>query len=306
MDSQVHRVREIYRLAGLELCATYIEAHAAGARDTDLAAANVLAETFGASREAGEPVLFGSVETTIGRAGPVTGLAAIIKLAYSMRNRQLAAIIHYTGPNPGKELQGWHPKVPKDLRPWPPNKPLRAYIHSPGWGGVATSHAILEAPPSETQENGNRPVPIAKAEEAEIISRVFVLSAADADTLRTVAQNLANHLKKGLEVGESVSPAELAHTLAERRSRLHCVAAVRASSVSELVECLYHPQLKISTTSKKKRLGFVFNGQGAQWNAMGRELLVTYPVFASAVQEADAVLRSYGADWSLQGMSLNQ
>lgn len=284
------------------MCATYIEAHATGARDVDLAATNVLDETSGAGREAGDPELFGSVETTIGRSGPVTGLAAIIKLAYSMRNRQVAAGIDYTGPNPGKELQGWHPKVPTDLLPWPPNKPLRASIHNPGYGEAVTLHAILEAPPSGTKENRNRSMPTAKVEEAEITSRVFVLSAADADTLRTVAQTLANHLGKGLEVGESVSTSDLAHTLAERRSRLRCVATVRASSIAELAECLYSPRLKISTTSKKKRLGFVFNGQGAQWNAMGRELLITYPVFASAVQEADAILRSYGADWSLQGM----
>lgn len=302
MDSQVHHIREIYRLAGLRMCAIYIEAHATGARDVHLAATNVLDETSGAGREAGDPVLFGSVETTIGRSGPVTGLAAIIKLAYSMRNRQVAASIDYTGPTPGKGLQGWHPKVPTDLLPWPPKGPLRASIHSPGYGEAVTSHAILEAPPSGTKENGNRSMPTTKAEEAEITSRVFVLSAADADTLRTVAQNLANHLKKGLEVGESVPTSDLAHTLAERRSRLRCVATVRASSIAELAECLYSPRLKISTTSKKKRLGFVFNGQGAQWSAMGRELLITYPVFASAVQEADAILRSYGADWSLQGM----
>ncbi|KAI3391026.1 hypothetical protein diail_8105 [Diaporthe ilicicola] len=300
MASHVHPISETYRAAGLDLRATgYTETHAADTRDADLAAASALAQTVGPSQEADDLVLDGSVETAIGRAGPVTGLAAIIKLAYSMRNRQVVASRDDTDPNPGTQVQDCHPKDLTTLLPWPPNKPIRASIHSPGGRG-ASSHAIVEAPPSEMEENGNMETRTTETGEAENTSRVFVLSAADADTLRTVAHNLSNHLKRGMELGESVSHSDLAYTLAERRSRLRRVAAVRANSTAELAECLERHPLKISTSSKKKRLGFVFNGQGAQWNAMGRELLTTYPVFASAVQEADAVLRDYGADWSLQ------
>jgi acyl transferase domain-containing protein/NADPH:quinone reductase-like Zn-dependent oxidoreductase len=43
----------------------------------------------------------------------------------------------------------------------------------------------------------------------------------------------------------------------------------------------------------------VFTGQGAQWYAMGRELITTYPVFGASIKEADAILKDLGADWSL-------
>jgi acyl transferase domain-containing protein len=33
----------------------------------------------------------------------------------------------------------------------------------------------------------------------------------------------------------------------------------------------------------------VFTGQGAQWHAMGRELVKTYPVFALTIEVADGV-----------------
>ena len=53
--------------------------------------------------------------------------------------------------------------------------------------------------------------------------------------------------------------------------------------------------------STAPRIGFVFNGQGAQWHAMGRELIAAYPVFGSAILRADQMLKEYGATWSLHG-----
>ncbi|KAF4622818.1 hypothetical protein G7Y89_g14207 [Cudoniella acicularis] len=47
------------------------------------------------------------------------------------------------------------------------------------------------------------------------------------------------------------------------------------------------------------RLGLVFNGQGAQWFAMGRELSASYPVYKQTLEECDQIIRSFGSDWSL-------
>ena len=52
---------------------------------------------------------------------------------------------------------------------------------------------------------------------------------------------------------------------------------------------------------KPARLGFVFNGQGAQWHAMGRELIATYPMFTESLRKADIILKEFGAPWSLEG-----
>jgi hypothetical protein len=34
---------------------------------------------------------------------------------------------------------------------------------------------------------------------------------------------------------------------------------------------------------------------------MGRELINAYPVFGRSIQEADEILKEYGAPWSLRG-----
>lgn len=51
---------------------------------------------------------------------------------------------------------------------------------------------------------------------------------------------------------------------------------------------------------KPLALGFVFTGQGAQWHAMGRELLV-YPVFRESIEAADEYMKILGSPWSLLG-----
>ncbi|KAJ3560035.1 hypothetical protein NPX13_g9448 [Xylaria arbuscula] len=219
-----------------------------------------------------------------------------------MRRRQIPANLNYDVPNAKIKLDEWNLKVPRSLTPWPANKPLRTSINNFGYGGT-NAHVILEAAPSNcTQTNGNGAnFKSGGLHKKKNVSGVFIISARDGNAARTMAVNLATHLQDLVEAGNDIPMGDLAYTLADRRSRMDHVVVVRASSPAELADRLHDPALKVSTTpARKPRLGFVFNGQGAQWHAMGRELLDTYPIFASAIQEADAILRSYGADWSLR------
>lgn len=43
----------------------------------------------------------------------------------------------------------------------------------------------------------------------------------------------------------------------------------------------------------------MYTGQGAQWHAMGRELMQAYPVFSKTMEDADRCLRDLGAEFSL-------
>jgi acyl transferase domain-containing protein len=95
---------------------------------------------------------------------------------------------------------------------------------------------------------------------------------------------------------------DLAAVRAQQRNhypyRLGLVAATTAELQQKLNTYLAGPGTAVPADSPGKRI-FVFSGQGAQWWAMGRQLLETEPVFRDAVTEIDALLRQYTSDWTL-------
>ncbi|KAK1988400.1 type I polyketide synthase [Colletotrichum cereale] len=304
VDAQVQLIRDCYRRAGLDPSQTgYIEAHMTGTQVGDLAEAEALAQTFGSDRRAAgfeDPVLVGSVKTNIGHTEPVSGLAAIIKAAFAMRNKKVPGNLNYAVGNPKINLGEWNLIVPTTLTAWPKDKPLRVSINNFGYGG-ANSHVILEgAPLDAVNANKNGHAEDDDEHHEPAASRVFILSARDAETTKKMASGLAAHLRHLIDTGTDLSLDDLAYTLAERRSRLGSVAAVKARTLNQLLDGLEGSLRVHQTASKMPRLGFVFNGQGAQWHAMGRELMGAYPVFAEAITDADEILRSYGAEWSLK------
>lgn len=303
MEAQIRLIRHCYQRAGLDLSDTgYVEAHMTGTQAGDVTEAESLARTFGASRARDDPVWVGSVKTNVGHTESVSGLAGIIKAAMAMKYRAIPPNQNYVVGNCKIPLDDWHLRVPTNAVPWPRNKPLRASINNFGYGGT-NAHVILEGAPETRLANGNG-LRTTTADDGDV-SRLYVLSAQDADTTRTMAKNLAACIRKSIESEMDLQPADIAFTLSHRRSRLSYITTVRASNLAELADNLDKTAaLKVGHAPANKRaprLGFVFNGQGAQWHAMGRELLYAYPVFAEAIDEADRVLREmYGADWSLR------
>lgn len=207
--------------------------------------------------------------------------------------------------------------------PWPKDKPLRASINNFGYGGT-NAHVIMDAYPlpdsipplpanghangasnglngthkKTNGQNGNHSNGFHKQEEA---SRVYVVSAKDSSAAHEMCKRISSAIRNSIDTGNAWSLDDLAFTLAERRSRLPWAGAFRAKSLAELAEKLDAGDRKLTMSNRRPRIGYVFNGQGDQWHAMGRELITTYSVFSHAVAEADRILKSYGASWSLLG-----
>jgi len=136
-------------------------------------------------------------------------------------------------------------------------------------------------------------------------SKVFVLSARDERAVQLMATNLKEYLQKMQSTigNESAFLDNLAYTLGARRSRFPWVSTFSGDSISGLIKTLDSGRFKTAKSSTTApRLGFVFTGQGAQWWAMGRELIDAYPVFKATLLGCDAQLKKLGSTWDMIGM----
>ena len=91
----------------------------------------------------------------------------------------------------------------------------------------------------------------------------------------------------------------LAYSLSSRRSMMQWRYSFVASSYLEFMASLNRKPLPLNKALDEPRVAFVFTGQGAQWFAMGRELLCTNSQFAASLTKSDIILRGLGSGWSL-------
>jgi acyl transferase domain-containing protein/NADPH:quinone reductase-like Zn-dependent oxidoreductase len=187
--------------------------------------------------------------------------------------------------------------------------PRRASVNNYGYGGT-NGHAILEACTTDLSQrhqfNGNTTshglTYVLENRDGidHTCPKVFLLTSKDAGVTQTMMSNLAEYIHGKEQSNDEASSNldSIAHTLGARRSLFGWRVAVTASTPSELVAALKDPLTKPAYSRDTPRLGFVFNGQGAQWFGMGRELFA-YPVFRQAAEDADEIIRGFGATWSL-------
>lgn len=182
--------------------------------------------------------------------------------------------------------------MPTKLEPWASTGPLRASINNFGYGGTNT-HAIMEESPL-IAATADDPVQVSSRQ-------LFLISAHNKSTTQNMAANLRDYIESSKDqVSGPARFGNLAFTLAERRTRFPWTLAVSACSPEDLAAALGDGTVQpVRRNEKKPRLGFVFNGQGAQWFAMGRELSVFYPTYRETIAECDQVIRSFGSSWSL-------
>jgi acyl transferase domain-containing protein len=190
--------------------------------------------------------------------------------------------------------------VPISQRPWP--RPKRfASINNFGFGGT-NSHAVLERAPFLKKWEPGPDAPDSTFQ----ARKLFVLSANDKPGVETMMQKLGIYLEQRPEIFQNDLMGNVSYTLGQRRSLMQWRAAISASSSFELIESLNSGKITPSRETEAPRIGFIFTGQGAQWNAMGRELYEQYPIFKASLDACDKCLASFGAPFSIVGKSYSQ
>ncbi|KAK6206913.1 beta-ketoacyl synthase domain-containing protein [Colletotrichum tabaci] len=139
--------------------------------------------------------------------------------------------------------------------------------------------------------------------ESEDLPRLCVLSANDPDAAyrlrKTYKAYLAAKSSQGV-LGEAAQLRllrDLSYTLGSRRTHHSWRTACLANSPRHLQKALEESSAPVRA-KPKPRLAFIFTGQGAQWAAMGIELLA-YRAFQESLFAADRYLNDLGCRWSL-------
>ena len=141
------------------------------------------------------------------------------------------------------------------------------------------------------------------AKDVLLRKKVFTISAFDERAGKEQAKNIASYLEERHDIVNDALLDDLAFTLNERRTSLPWKAVVSASSIDELTSVLKDKDLEFAKTSKSPTIAFVFTGQGAQWHAMGCQLITSYPIYRMSIERSSRHLQAIGAPWDLLGMA---
>jgi acyl transferase domain-containing protein len=157
-----------------------------------------------------------------------------------------------------------------------------------GSNGSVTENAIHVHRNGTLHENGNL---------QDIMPQLFVLSAASEKSLLASAVNLKDWLHSH-KIDDHILK-NLSYTLSVHRSQLPWRCSFVASNADELSADLGQVTSRKTRSSSSVSLIFILTGQGAQWHAMGRELIASSRCFNESIKKSDDLLRKYGCSWSL-------
>lgn len=263
----------------------YIEAHGTGTRLGDPIEMEALREVYGAGDTR---CAIGSVKTNFGHQEAASGITGLLKALLVLEHGQVPPHLHLRALNPEITLDGTRFTVPAaGLTALPGTGRDLAAVSSFGFGG-ANAHALLAPAPAPAD------VPAAAGPGAAPARLILPLSARGAAALGELARGYADALESGENAAAVCARAAVGRShhayrlcLDERdplalASRLRAAPAARRRPAGALTP----------------RLGFVFNGQGSQWPAMGEGLLTMYGAARAEILECDETVRAL-AGWSV-------
>jgi acyl transferase domain-containing protein/acyl carrier protein len=294
-------------LAGANLAAEevgYVEAHGTGTSLGDPVEMLALGAVLGAGRPADRPLLVGSVKTNLGHLESAAGVAGLMKAILAVRHGRVPPHLHFREPSPHIPWQKVAVAVPTRPTPWPPSSHGRriAGVSSFGFSGT-NAHVLVEAAPTlpHFATGEGQPSPARRACPETPLERplhLLALSARSEAALRELAARHAGHL----QVHPELTAQDVCLTAGAGRAHHEYRAALTAATTGQLREKLAalaagtpstSAQLGKVRTSSRRKIAFLFTGQGSQYVGMGRRLYETQPTFRQALDRCAEILRPH-------------
>ena len=298
----------------------YLEAHGTGTEVGDPIEIGATAAVYGSERDAGRPLLIGSVKTNIGHLESAAGVAGLIKTVLSMNRGIIPKHLHFQRPNPEMDWERLPLQVMSEPTPWPDGTDRRplAGVSGFGWSGT-NAHIVLEgyALPGDAapDQDGDRwltgapkpiavslPVPATVSQPKDGFvpraTRLLPISGKSGTALRDAARRYLEWLDENdavLAAGGKASDAllsDMAWSAGIGRSHFDCRAGVvfgDAGSLREGLQAIAGTEGQAESRSAST-VAFVYTGQASQWPGMGAALYDSEPVVRAVLDRCDKVL----------------
>jgi acyl transferase domain-containing protein/2-polyprenyl-3-methyl-5-hydroxy-6-metoxy-1,4-benzoquinol methylase len=292
VHGQVQLLELAYSDAGIDPARVrYVEAHGTGTPVGDPIELEALGTVLGHARAADEPCLVGSIKSNIGHLEAGAGAAGLVKAALMLRHDQIPPTLSCTPLNPLIPFEELRLKPAQELeRLSNSEEPPVIGVNAFGFGGTNV-HVVLEGP---SPQYTSLYTPTMEAQRPML----FPLTARTEAPLQQFAEQLAEQLRR--EPRPAV--ADVAYTLALRRSMLPQRAPIVATTPEQLLQELDLVAKGVSRTSyasEDPQLPvFVLSGMGPQWWGMARRLMSAEPVFRAAIEQTDDQFQKL-AGWSI-------
>ncbi|MFF3227242.1 SDR family NAD(P)-dependent oxidoreductase, partial [Nocardia suismassiliense] len=298
-------------LVGARLSASdvdVVEAHGTGTVLGDPIEAQALLATYGQGRENGRPLWLGSLKSNVGHTQSAAGVAGVMKMVLAMQHEMLPRSLYSEIPSSKVDWSAGAVELLTEPQPWPVGERVRrAAVSSFGISGT-NAHVIIEETPrpvdQEADDSTEVTAPAAEPVTAALPVLPFVLSARSGPGLAAQAERLREWV-----AGSDTALADIGFALAESRAGFEHRAAVIAADRDELINALgviAAGEEPDSVVRESGPVAFVFSGQGSQRLGMGRELAVTFPVFAEAFDAACGLLDERLATWTGEPVSVRE
>jgi acyl transferase domain-containing protein/acyl carrier protein len=253
----------------------YVEAHGTGTPLGDPIEVQALGRVLGRRKEA---LPIGSVKTNIGHLESAAGVASVIKVVLSLMHQEIPPHLHLRAKNPFIAWDETPVRIAVKAEPWQTRR--MAGVSSFGFSGT-NAHVVIEGAPQreEAPKGQERPV------------HVLTVSAKTPAALR----DLAGRYEAWLGAHPGAALADVAFTANVGRSagehRLAFVAETAEQARGKLQAFLAGETPAGKAPGQRKKIAFLFTGQGSQYAGMGRQLYETQPVFREALDRCAAALK---------------
>nr|CAD19091.1 StiG protein [Stigmatella aurantiaca Sg a15] len=275
----------------------YVEAHGTGTSLGDPIEVRALGAVLGAGRSKEQPLLLGSIKTNVGHLEGAAGIAGLLKVVLMLKHGEIPPHLHLSRPNPYISWDELPLAIPARRIPWAPIDGRRiAGVSSFGLSGTNV-HVVLEAAPPRTAATSG---PAAPRSESDLF-HLLPLSARTKGALESLAKEYLGLLSQEAPAAAPLLQ-DVCRSASVRRShhehRLAVVGKTHAELSEQLQNFLRGETLAGLSTGytvpgERRKVVFIFPGQGSQWVGMGRKLLAQEPVFRAAIERCDEEMRTH-------------